>query len=207
VLFEVFLYLAGIAAIVGGVLLLELVVAGPHATGDTGYASVDSTFDVDRLRRGHHGAWARLRPGRAGRLPVLSELTAGAGQPRDVGERLICVADIVGSVDGASQLFDRDFRPVDDRARARLASVLLIMRQGEPLPPIEVWSWRGGYFVLDGHHRVAAARALGYDDISAHVFELVERPHGSAVDPTPFRGAPTNVAEVGTPSGPPLATC
>jgi ParB/Sulfiredoxin domain len=80
----------------------------------------------------------------------------------------------VGSVDGASQLFDRDFRPVSDRARARLSSIPVAMRQGEPLPPIEVWQWRGEYYVLDGHHRVAAARALGIDYISAHVIEVVE---------------------------------
>jgi hypothetical protein len=48
------------------------------------------------------------------------------------------VASIVGSVDGASQLFDRDFRPVSDRARARLSSILVARRQDEPLPPIEV---------------------------------------------------------------------
>jgi ParB-like chromosome segregation protein Spo0J len=48
------------------------------------------------------------------------------------------------------------------------------MRQGEPLPPIEVWAWRGEYYVLDGHHRVAAARALGSDYISAQVTEVVE---------------------------------
>jgi hypothetical protein len=48
------------------------------------------------------------------------------------------------------------------------------MRQGEPLPPIEVWAWRGKYYVLDGHHRVAAARALGIDYISANVIEVVE---------------------------------
>jgi hypothetical protein len=48
------------------------------------------------------------------------------------------------------------------------------MRKGEPLPPIEVWAWRGEHYVLDGHHRVAAARALGSDYISAHVVEVVE---------------------------------
>jgi ParB-like chromosome segregation protein Spo0J len=34
--------------------------------------------------------------------------------------------------------------------------------------------WRGEYYVLDDHHRVTAARALGSDYISAHVIELVE---------------------------------
>jgi hypothetical protein len=42
----------------------------------------------------------------------------------------------------------------------------------EPLPPIEVWAWHGEYYVLDGHHRVAAARAVGSDYISAHVVEV-----------------------------------
>ena len=69
-------------------------------------------------------------------------------------------------------MFDRDFRPVSDRARARLGRVLLAMRQGRSLPPIDVWAWRGEYYVLDGHHRVAAARALGRDYISAHVVEV-----------------------------------
>jgi hypothetical protein len=91
---------------------------------------------------------------------------------RDAGEQFIPIASIVGSVDGASQLFDRNFRPVSERARARLNSVLVAMRQGEPLPPIEVYAWRGRYYVLDGHHRVAAARALRSDFISAHVIEV-----------------------------------
>ncbi len=91
---------------------------------------------------------------------------------REVGEQLIPVASIVGSVDGASQRFDRKFRPVSDRARVRLGSILVVMREGEPLPPIEVWAWHGEYYVLDGHHRVAAARALGSDYISAHVVEV-----------------------------------
>jgi hypothetical protein len=103
---------------------------------------------------------------------LLREVTKDYRLLRDAGEQFIPVASIVGSVDGASQLFDRSFRPVSERAHARLGSVLLAMRQGEPLPPIEVYAWRGQYYVLDGHHRVAAARALGSDFISAHVIEV-----------------------------------
>ena len=91
---------------------------------------------------------------------------------RDLGEQLIPVRCIVGSVDGAGEPFDRNFRPVSDRARARLSSILVAMRQDRPLPPIDVWSWGGAYYVLDGHHRVAAARALRSDSISAHVVEV-----------------------------------
>ena len=173
---EFLFYLVGILAMVGGILLLERIVAGPHSTAGTGYARVDSAFDFDRLRRKRYGARAPsvLRRGGRRTLPLLEEVSRGPRQLREAGEQFIPVASIVGSVDGASQLFDRNFRPVSDRARARLGSVLVAMRQGEPLPPIEVWAWRGEYYVLDGHHRVAAARALGSDYISAHVIEVVE---------------------------------
>ena len=176
---EFLLYLVGILAIVAGVLLLERIVVGPHSTAGTGYARVDSAFDLERLRRKRYAARAlSVLHGRGRRtLPLLEEVSRGPRHLRDAGEQFIRVASIVGSVDGASQLFDRNFRPVSDRARARLGSVLVAMRQGEPLPPIEVWAWCGEYFVLDGHHRVAAARALGSDYISAHVVEVVELSH------------------------------
>ena len=48
---EFLLYLVGILATVGGILLLERIVAGPHPTAGTGYARVDSAFDFERLRR------------------------------------------------------------------------------------------------------------------------------------------------------------
>lgn len=171
---QLFLYLAGISAVVGGALLLERVVVGPHTTAGTGYARVDSVFDFDRLRRKQYGARALSLLRQRGRssLPSLREVAHDYRQLRDAGEQFIPVASIVGSVDGASQLFDRSFRPVSEQARARLGSVLVTMRQGEPLPPIEVYEWRGKYYILDGHHRVAAARAVGDDFISAHVIEV-----------------------------------
>ena len=173
---EFLFYLVGILAMVGGILLLERIVAGPHSTAGTGYARVDSAFDLDRLRRKRYAprALSLLRQGGRPTLPLLQEVSREPRQLREAGEQFIPVASIVGSVDGASQLFDRNFRPVSDRARARLGSVLVAMRQGGPLPPIEVWAWRGKYYVLDGHHRVAAARALGSNYISAHVIEVVE---------------------------------
>ena len=171
---EIVLYLLGTGAMVGGILLLERIVVGPHATAGTGYARVDSAFDFDRLRSKQYGAWAanRLRGRGRSTLPRPPDVTHEYQRVHDDGEHLIPVANIVGSVDGASQLFDRNFRPVSDRARARLSSVLVAMRRGEPLPPIEVWAWGGNYYVFDGHHRVAAARALGSDYINAHVIEV-----------------------------------
>ncbi len=172
---EIVLYLIGILALVGGILLVERLVAGPRSTAGTGYASVDSAFDYERmLRKRSRAGIARLVHRRNVRTLPLLPAAAGIRHFHDAGEHLIPVAAIVGSVDGASQLFDRNFRPVSDRARARLGSVLLTMRRGEPLPPIEVWAWNGQYYVLDGHHRVAAARALGDDYIDALVTEVLE---------------------------------
>ena len=173
---ELLFYLVGILAMLSGILLLERIVAGPHSTAGTGYARVDSAFDFDRLRWKQYRSRMSsvLRRGGRPTLPLLQEVPRASRQLREAGEQFIPVASIVGSVDGASQVFDRNFRPVSDRASARLGSVLVAMRQGEPLPPIDVWVWRGKYYVLDGHHRVAAARALGGDYISAHVIEVVE---------------------------------
>jgi hypothetical protein len=171
---EFLFYLLGILAMVGGLLLLERIVAGPHGTSGTGYPRVDSAFDFERLRGQESGARAAslLRHRGGSTLPVLQDVIHEHPQLRDAGEQFIPLASIVGSVDGAAHLFDSRFRPVSDRARARLGSVLVAMRQGKSLPPIDVWAWRGQYYVLDGHHRVAAARALGWDYISAHVVEV-----------------------------------
>lgn len=167
-------YVAGTMAMVGGILLLERIVVGPHTTASTGYPRLDSAFDFDRLRGKQNGARVAsllLHRGHS-TLPRLQDANHDYRQLRDAGELFIPVASIVGSVDGASQLFDRHFRPVSDEARARLGSVLVAMRQGQQLPPIDVWAWRGNYYVLDGHHRVEAARALRLDSISAHVVEV-----------------------------------
>ncbi len=107
-------------------------------------------------------------------LPSLDEV-APVGQylgQHSRGERSIAVQHIVGSADGANQLFDRDFRPMDERARDRFLRVYVAMRTGEPLPPIEVYKWRSDYFVIDGLHRVAVARALGHQHIGAEVIDL-----------------------------------
>ena len=114
---EFFLYLVGILATVGGILLLERIVAGPHSTAGTGYARVDSAFDIERLRRKHYRPRVPrvLRRGGHPALPLLQEISREPRQLREAGEQFIPLASIVGSVDGASQLFDRNFRPVSDR--------------------------------------------------------------------------------------------
>ncbi len=49
------------------------------------------------------------------------------------------------------------------------------MRRGDPLPAIDVYRVGEVHFVRDGHHRVSVARALGHNDINAHVIEVSTR--------------------------------
>ncbi len=93
---------------------------------------------------------------------------------------------IVGSVDGVkAQMLGADFLPRAGRTRApRYRSVLAAMRQERPLPAIEVYGLGGDYYVLDGHHRVAAARTLGciYLDAVVHEFPLPRACAGDCAD-------------------------
>lgn len=88
---------------------------------------------------------------------------------RDRGLRTVPLARIVGSV-GRYQDFDARFRL---RPSERLTRIKQAMRQGAALPPVRLYQVRDAYYVLDGNHRIAAAKELGHDDILAHIVELV----------------------------------
>jgi hypothetical protein len=87
------------------------------------------------------------------------------------GMRTIPINSIVGSVDRAVD-FDRLFRP---RRRGDLKQRMNSLREAfadKPMPPISVYEASGLYFVSDGHHRVALARAEGAEFIDAEVTAL-----------------------------------
>lgn len=48
-----------------------------------------------------------------------------------------------------------------------------MIEKGGGLPAIEVYRLGNGYYVVDGHHRVAAAQRPGILDIDAVVIEYV----------------------------------
>lgn len=87
-----------------------------------------------------------------------------------LGIRTIEIHRIVGTV-GRALEFDAEFQPCRDDAyaRNRFHHVLKAMRRGAAVPPIEVYKLRRDYYVLDGHHRVGAARKLGMREIEAEV--------------------------------------
>jgi hypothetical protein len=145
-------------------------------SGPTGRAWLDAEDAFDRARRQHqrHHLTAALR-GQPHRLdlPTLKQATTlGLGGSRNPGELEIPIRDIAGAVDGAAGKFDRDFLPTDERSRWRFQEIVVALREGETLPPIEVYRLHGRYYVADGHHRVAASRTLGEKSIAAYVTEI-----------------------------------
>ncbi len=99
---------------------------------------------------------------------------AGPVSPRFLGHRTVEAARIIGSVARPGQagagLRRFDKRPSDDRRFRRL---LAAMERGEPLRPVELYKLGFGYYVLDGHYRVAAAIHLGQLWIDTVVTEFL----------------------------------
>ena len=93
----------------------------------------------------------------------------------DTVDRGICsvtVNQIVGSV-GRYHDFDGKFRLKQHVPSDRLQNVRKAMREGKPLPRIKLFKIKDEYYVLDGNHRVSAAKEFGYQDIDANIIEFV----------------------------------
>ena len=90
----------------------------------------------------------------------------------DRGIRSVVVDRIVGSV-GRYKDFDSQFRLKRRASSERLQWIKEAMRQGRNLGPVKLYQIKNEYFVLDGNHRIAAAKELGQDEILAHLVELV----------------------------------
>jgi DNA-binding Lrp family transcriptional regulator len=95
----------------------------------------------------------------------------GAFDMRDLGAMKIPVVKIVGSV-GRYQDFDSKFRMKKHLSQERLASVKKFMQQGKPLPPVRLYQIKDEYYALDGNHRIAVAKELGYSEMDAQVVEF-----------------------------------
>jgi hypothetical protein len=156
----------------------------------TGLAHQDARDDFDRARR--RATWAQLtgwlhgRPSSHNRLPVLGEviIITGAAAPslrqlqyervatpgRAV-EALVPIDQIVGTVE-PTRCFDRHFRPTSALPRTRFERIVAEIRSGRGMDPVDLYRCGGQYYVLDGHHRIAVARALGERWILANITEV-----------------------------------
>jgi hypothetical protein len=131
--------------------------------------------------------WSERPAARVGRLrrlareplPYLYDLHAEARRaiPRQLGVRTIDVEEIVGTAVGGATQRGRDFLPLrpfrSQNWAARWQRLRAAMDRLAVLPPIDVVRYGEGYWVLDGHNRVAAALYAGQVDIDANVTELV----------------------------------
>lgn len=138
---------------------------------------VDAEYAFDRSRRSHQAA--RLRAALTRHSRDLKLLALGDAAPfgwrgqRVVGERVVPVDDIVGTADSRAKFFDRKFRPTSDRVRPRFERVYAARLTNRGVPPVELYQVGDRYFVSDGHHRVAVARAMREPSVSANVTQIV----------------------------------
>jgi hypothetical protein len=111
--------------------------------------------------------------GNKGRLGVARFPFGQAGDPLLImlppHHEAIAVDSIVGSLDRYAYL-DRRFRP-HGTSTFRLRAIRQAMAGGNALPPIDVYRLHGVCYVIDGHHRVAAALAIGQAYLDACVIE------------------------------------
>ena len=91
---------------------------------------------------------------------------------RDRGIRSVGLSRIVGSV-GRYKDFDSRFRLKRRGSSERLQWIKDAMRQGRNLGPVKLYQIKDEFYVLDGNHRISAAKELGQDEILAHIVELV----------------------------------
>ncbi len=121
----------------------------------------------------HRCRWARVWATLTGRPDTLLDLdavrtacTLGAGYHG--GMQTVPIVQICGS-EGRCQDFDAGFRPLRSLCRERWVRIAVARLMRTPLPPVTLALVGDRYFVVDGHHRISVARALGQAEIDAEV--------------------------------------
>ena len=143
----------------------------------TGFPQADARDDFERARRQARwvklAGWLRGRPSSRNRLLVLGEVTivTGAGCHGPASEAAVPIDHIVGSVE-PTLCFDRHFRPTSQLLRTRFERIADDLRCGRGMDPVDLYHCGDWYYVLDGHHRIAVARALGERCVWAAVTEV-----------------------------------
>jgi hypothetical protein len=144
---------------------------------DTGFPASDAENDFARQRRRANlsrlSQWMLGQPDDVNVILPFDEVLAALGKAgeRRLGLQVIAVDSIVGSVDRTRE-FDRYFRPTSTATRERWQRLAAAQRRGEAVPPISVYRVGGMHFVVDGHHRVSIAMAMGRPTIDAYVTEV-----------------------------------
>lgn len=90
----------------------------------------------------------------------------------DRGVQTVPLDRIVGTL-GRPGEFNRAFLPRGEAQRERWDRLMDLAEGSQGFPPVELYQVGHVYFVVDGHHRVSVARALGSPSIEAHVTEFL----------------------------------
>jgi DNA-binding Lrp family transcriptional regulator len=101
-----------------------------------------------------------------------NQIKEDAFDARERGIRTVPLKQIVGSV-GRYHDFDKKFQLWHHLPSDKLERVKHLMQRGVPLPPVKLYQIKDEYYVLDGNHRVAAAKALDYQHIEAQIVEFL----------------------------------
>jgi hypothetical protein len=91
-------------------------------------------------------------------------------ETRDLGLQQVPLNRVVGS--SRPQDFDLQFNPGQREKNGRRSSIFAAFKQGKYLPPPTLLKIQSSYFVVDGNHRISAARLADQVDIQARVTEL-----------------------------------
>ena len=121
----------------------------------------------------HRGRWAKVWSALTGHPRTLLDLDSvrGASTLRSChhgGMRSVAVDRILGS-EGRCHDFDAGFRPLRSHNKERWVRIAAARLMRTPLPPVTLTQVGDRYFVLDGHHRISVARALGQTEVDAEV--------------------------------------
>jgi len=84
---------------------------------------------------------------------------------------MVPIDQIVGTAEPTT-CFDRRFRPTSAAPQSRFEWLAAAVLSGRGMEPVELYHCGGRYYVLDGRHRIAVARALGERSICANVTEV-----------------------------------
>ena len=128
--------------------------------------------------------WGKIRPPDEAKSFSHDQRTQGAYETLDRGTQRVLLEQIVGSV-GRYQDFDSRFRPKHHLASERYEGIKQALCAGRRLPPVKLYQIKNEFYVLDGNHRIAAAKELGHSDIEAHILEFI--PSQNTLDNLLFR--------------------
>jgi len=101
-----------------------------------------------------------------------NQINEGAFDTVKHGSCYVPLKQITGSV-GRYQDFDDRFRIKKHIPSERLENIKNSMRNGKRLPPVKLYQIKDEFYVLDGNHRVSAAKEFGHETILADILEFI----------------------------------